>query len=122
MAELIPEKHLDPFKMIGSIENEFGYIVWRVGTGGNVELLHISASKIRQGYGTQLVKQMVFALNENPPYHTVFGFTRTVNNTAIQFYESLGFRLTLVEGVYRDGHAILFSQPYEDLLKRFQEV
>jgi hypothetical protein len=70
------------------------YIVWRVGTGENVELLHLKVVNQNEGTGTALFKMMLEALRENPPYHTVFGFTRGYNSVAMEFYLAMGFDLT----------------------------
>jgi RimJ/RimL family protein N-acetyltransferase len=93
------------------------YIVWRVGTGENVELLHLRVVNQNEGTGTALFRMMLEALRENPPYYTVFGFTRSSNRVAQAFYHYMGFDLAEVKGVYRDGSAILFSREYEDLCR-----
>lgn len=35
-----------------------GHIVWRYGSGNNVEILDIEAYKKRQGIGTKLIRQL----------------------------------------------------------------
>lgn len=110
---LLPD--LEPFKNVYHIHDDRGYIVWRVGTGLNVELLHIKATY--KGAGRELLRAMLKALQSNPPYHTVFGFTRWGNEEAARFYPSCGFDCTVVSGVYRDGAAVVFSAPYEQLCK-----
>lgn len=99
-----------------------GYIVWRKGTGDNVELLHIYSNERRKGFGTKLIRQMVSQLLKTPPYHTIFGFTRTGNLEAQSFYTSLGFVMSRVHGVYKDGEAFVFSQPFSQLVSRFNLV
>jgi ribosomal protein S18 acetylase RimI-like enzyme len=93
-------------------EDEGGYVVWRRGTGGNVELLHLRAA---QGHGRRLLRRMLDGLASDPPYCTVFGFTRVGNVTAQGFYKAMGFTLTQVAGVYADGSAVVFSQTFEKL-------
>lgn len=108
---------VNPFVEVNYYEGVEGYIVWRRGTGGNVELLHIRSSRLREGYGTRLIKEMVRRLRSDPPYKTIFGFTRTANRDAHQFYASLGFDLSPVRGVYADGDAVVFSRDYDALVK-----
>lgn len=98
-----------------------GYIIWRLGTGDNTELLHIRTFEKGQGYGRKLVYMMLDRLKWNPPYHSIFGFTRVSNVEAQNFYGALGFELQETKGVYADGRAILFWQSYEELLKRRDE-
>lgn len=94
-----------------------GYIVWRLGTGNNTELLHIRTFEKGRGYGRKLFYEMLDWLKKEPPYYSVFGFTRVGNTEARKFYGTLGFKLQLVEGLYRDGMAIMFWQSYEKLLE-----
>jgi hypothetical protein len=106
-------KHVLPFTSVHYHEGPEGYIVWRLGTGENVELLHI------RGNGFALLKVMLLRLKDRPPYHTVFGFTRTGNWDALYFYKRAGFQPSNVDGVYKDGVATIFSAPYEELCKRY---
>lgn len=102
----------------GSIESELGEIFWQRGTGGNVEITLFKSTRRKVGYGRRLLQGMLRELRTNPPYHTVYGFTRTSNLDARAAYSALGFTLSLVIGVYKDGDAMVFSAPYEDLCKR----
>jgi ribosomal protein S18 acetylase RimI-like enzyme len=97
-----------------------GLIVWRRGTGDNVELLYIRAGarEARVGSGRALLRAMLAKLADEPPYSSVFGFTRTSNLEAQAFYRRMGFELSPVTGVYADGDAVLFSQTYEELKKK----
>lgn len=63
---------------------------------------------------------MLDSLIEEPPYYSVFGFTRVSNEEAHAFYQALGFELQEIHGVYKDGRAILFWQAY-DKLKALRE-
>lgn len=94
-----------------------GYIAWRFGTGDNIELLHIKTFHKGQGYGRELFYLMLSKLKKNPPYYSIFGFTRIPNEEAQAFYGALGFELQQVNGVYKDGGAILFQQSYKKLLE-----
>jgi GNAT superfamily N-acetyltransferase len=97
--------------------DEDGVIGWRWGTGDNVELTHLRATQNRNGHGRRLLVGMLLALRAEPPYCTVFGFTRTGNLVAQEFYRAMGFTLTPVAGVYADGAAVLFSARYDDLCR-----
>lgn len=118
MNQIDKNKYLKPYIGVHLIECDNGYIVWRLGTGENVELLHLRTFSPGKGTGRALLNAMLNKLRENPPYCTVFGFTRTVNKISQEFYKALGFELTEVKGVYADGTAILFSQTFDRLLER----
>ena len=106
---------INPFCDVQFHEDGDGYIVWRTGTGGNAELLHIRTPNLARGAGRRLMMTMVRRLRNKPPYATVFGFTRLDNKAAHKFYRSLGFTLSLVWGVYADGCAVVFSINWPDL-------
>lgn len=117
MTQIDIQKVIKPFIGVHLLENTNGYIAWRRGTGDNVELLHLKTFSSGKGTGRELVKAMLNKLKENPPYATVFGFTRSVNMEAQRFYRSMGFNLSPVEGIYADGSAVLFSQTFKKLLE-----
>jgi ribosomal protein S18 acetylase RimI-like enzyme len=117
MNQIDREKCIKPFIGVHFIEHENGYIVWRMGTGYNIELLHLKTYVPKQGTGHQLIKAMLTKLKESPPYQTVFGFTRHNNYNSQKFYEAQGFELSEVSGVYADGVAVVFSQEYKKLLE-----
>jgi ribosomal protein S18 acetylase RimI-like enzyme len=121
--EAFRTKYLAPFTGIDwRFDRKIGFIVWRRGSGLNVELLHVSAKQHGQGLGLRLIRLMVDELARRPPYHSVFGFTRSVNEQAMAFYRNLGFTLTEVPSVYRDGTSVLFSQSFASLRDRLQEL
>lgn len=100
------------------IRSASGYIVWRRGTGDNVELLYIKGTEKGEGY--RLFLSMLHALKRDPPYEgkgTVFGFTRESNLNAMAFYDRQGFSLSRVRGVYAEGTAVCFSARWVDLLR-----
>lgn len=107
--------HVWPYRAVGWHRDDHGYIVWRLGTGNNVELLHLKVYEPGNGHGTRLVKIMLQRLTGAPPYRTVFGFCRSCNANAQEFYRSAGFTTALVTGVYADGDACVFSGDYEYL-------
>ena len=110
------DTYLYPFEGINNIYDEDkGFIVWRTGTGGNTELLHVRTFEGGKGYGRWLFYQMLDRLKENPPYYSVFGFTRVGNTEAQAFYGALGFKLQRVMGLYNDGEAVLFWQSFDVL-------
>lgn len=112
------ENYVDPFRDLDYDYVEgVGIIVWRAGTGGNVELLHVRAAEIRRGHGRRLFYRMLRQLEESPPYHSIFGFTRVSNHRAREFYAAMGFDLTPVPHVYADGSGIMFSQSFARLLE-----
>lgn len=109
-------EQVDPFRRVEwHVDDDGGYVVWRRGTGGNCELLHLKAARPGLGSGGRLLRVMLQALAADPPYATVFGFTLPDNTAAHAFYEAMGFELNTVKGVYQAGSAVLFSQTYEGL-------
>lgn len=115
----IRTKYIKPYsKPTYFYSKERGFIVWRLGTGSNVELLHIRSSSQRKGHGRSLLYHMLDSLKlEMTPYHSVFGFTRVSNDRAKEFYEAMGFNLQLVNGLYKDGQALMFWQEFTKLLE-----
>jgi len=109
------EQQVGRYQPVSYIVNNRGFIAWRRGTGDNVELLHIKTSEKGRGYGRSLIYQMLDSLQEDPPYYSVFGFTRSSNQSAQAFYGALGFNLQQVDGLYTEGSAVLFWQSYTKL-------
>ena len=108
--------HVDPYRKVGYIDGPDGHLVWRTGTGGNVEVLHLRALSPGQGGGTRMLREMLSRLRTDPPYATVFGFTRITNHDARRFYLNSGVTLTEVPRVYAEGAAVLFTARYDYLL------
>lgn len=112
------QTYLNPFRNVDWVyEEDKGFIVWRRGTGDNVELLHIRTFTTGNGYGRHLFYRMLKDLAEKPPYYSVFGFTRVSNKEAKAFYAALGFKLSTVDGLYKDGSAVMFWQSYTRLVE-----
>lgn len=112
-------RYVKPFAAVTHhYDPDRGFIVWRQGTGANVELLHIRTFTRGKGFGRGLVYHMLDVLSQEPPYHSVFGFTRADNLGAKQFYGALGFSLQELNGLYEDGKATLFWAAYQQLLKK----
>lgn len=116
---IFQDLQVKPFEKCCFLFRSTGYIVWRRGTGGNVELLHLKVFTPGHGHGQSLLSDMIRMLSEDPPYATVFGFTRTINDEAQSFYARHGFTLTKVAGIYADGDAVIFSQKWQSLVARF---
>lgn len=93
----------------------YGFIVWRLGTGENVELLHIRVFKSGQGHGTKLISAMINELKKNPPFYSIFGFTLKSNTAAITMYKKAGFNIAECPFPYKGGPATVFSQSFEEL-------
>jgi ribosomal protein S18 acetylase RimI-like enzyme len=108
-------RHVEVYRRVGYVQDAAGYVVWRAGTGGNCELLHLKVREPGNGHGTRLLREMLARLRADPPYAAVFGFVRKSNTSARLFYQGRGFVLSEVEGVYADGAAVVFSQRYDRL-------
>ena len=122
LPQEVIDQYVTPFENTChySIEGK-GYIIWRLGTGDNIELLHIRTYKKRQGIGRQLFYGMLELLEYCPPYYSIFGFTRSTNDEAQRFYGALGFNLQPINGIYLDGTATLFWQSYKQLVHNKNE-
>lgn len=96
-----------------------GYVCWRRGTGLNIEILHLRVFKKRRGYATQLIRDMTECLaREMRPYHSVFVFCLANNAPAIAAYESFGFKMTKIDGLYKHDHAMIGWVKFEDLCEK----
>ena len=114
--------YLDPFQDLDyRYIADRGFIVWRPGTGNNVELLHIRTFEKGKGWGKGLLDLMLNDLKRDPPYYSIFGFTRVGNLEAQKFYGALGFKLQEVNGLYKEGSAVLFWQSYKSLVERMKD-
>lgn len=114
--DVFSEKYIFPFRGVEHhYDTTVGFVVWRRGTGDNVELLHIRTFNPGRGDGRRLFHIMLNRLATRPPYHSIFGFTRVGNEEAKAFYGALGFHLQIVEGLYAEGRATIFWQKYEVL-------
>lgn len=115
---MLKTEHVEPYRKVEHYQCLNGYIVWRRGTGGNIEIVHLKTKETRKGTGTHLLKEMLRRLKAHPPYATIFGFSRIGNESAHAFYRAMGFELTRVKGIYDEGAAVVFSARYSDLLER----
>jgi ribosomal protein S18 acetylase RimI-like enzyme len=99
-----------------------GFIVWRKGTGENIELLHIRTFDSNKGYAKQLVKEMIKRIQKNPPYYSIFGFGLTTPEKPHlkEIYKKLGFNVSGdIPGPYKGGSSFLFYQSYEELKQKY---
>jgi len=103
------------FKEYGKIDYIYwpeGYMVWRIGTGDNIEILFIEVSEKRKGMGTKLFKEFLKRIN---PYHSVFVFHLASRKDAEKFYKSVGFNKSIKCGIYKDDKTVLRWATYEEL-------
>lgn len=126
-------RYINPFANLYFEDQEEGYVAWRIGTGWNLEILHLRANTPRMGIGTELFLKVLrwatdkygqldlYSIEEEHKLQTVYGFTRVSNLAAQSFYLSMGFDLQKVRGVYSEGEAILFSAKTENLLQKWAD-
>ena len=112
-------KYLLPYSGVSYLyDKDKGYIVWRRGTGDNVELLHIRTFEHRKGYAKELVKAMLNQLVYKPPYYSVFGFG-ILRGELDEIYMALGFRVIPIPGPTK-SEGILFWQSFEKLRAKYE--
>lgn len=82
------------------IEDEHGWIDWRLQTGGAAEIVNIEvdAACRGRGIGTKLFQRMLAELP--PEAAVVYAFTTRSNVPAQAWYRKQGFELTLVPRFY----------------------
>lgn len=110
------ETYIKKYETVWYLHNKHrGYIVWRLGTGQNVELLHIRAIEVHKGHGEYLMRMMTLQLKFNRPYHSVFVFTKKSNTDALNAYKHWGFQFTEIPNLYRDDGTMLGTISFTDL-------
>lgn len=116
-------KYIEKFRDIDFIYwPEKGFIVWRLGTGGNMELLHIRTFIPKKGYAKELIGAMVKKIQNKPPYYSIFGFALSSRENLKEIYRQLGFNVTPdIAGPYKTSPSFLFYQSYEELKKKYVE-
>lgn len=92
-----------------------GYLIWQVGTGGNVEITHLRVFEKRKGHATNFMKRFVRLIK---PYHSVYVFCLKSNKPALAAYRSFGFEFTEVPNLYRDDGTMLGTVTYTDLCEK----
>jgi ribosomal protein S18 acetylase RimI-like enzyme len=99
---------------------EMGYLVWRVSTGENVEMLFVEAATMNRGLGRKLYQRFVKILQgqDKEPYHSVFAFRLGSNEVAKRFYDKMEWtQVDLGQSIYRDDHTVLMWITWQDLIK-----
>jgi GNAT superfamily N-acetyltransferase len=118
--EEFEEKYLAPYKDLDYVFwPEKGFIVWRMSTGENAELLHVRTFVRGKGYSRELVGAMIQGLHEKrPPYFSVFGFALASRVDLKTVYPRLGFEISEdIPGPYKGGPSFMFYQSFEKLKK-----
>lgn len=117
------KKYLEPFRELHYVFwPEKGFIVWRLATGENVELLHLRSFKFGRGYAKELIAEMVKQLEKNPPYYSVFGFSLNNRPELKEIYKRLGFNTTEdIEPPYKGSRSVIFWQDFQTLKDKYSE-
>lgn len=91
-----------------------GYIVWRLGTGENIELLHVRAFQTGKGLGPRLVKAMLREIRKRKhPYYSIWGIMLAKNEPVIKMYQKMGFNTQKCDGPYKHGPSVMMWQSFE---------
>ncbi len=116
--KIFKKKYISEFSDIFYIFiDNIGFIVWRIGTGNNIELLHIKSFVKRKGYGSLLLRLMILELSKKPPYYSIFGFALYKNKEARFFYKKNGFNVFKCPFPYKTDSSIIFSQSFKKAQK-----
>lgn len=93
-----------------ALDDERDYLVWRVSSGGTIEIVDIAVGTERgKGKGRRLVEE-VLTIARASGSHLVFAITRAENAIAREFYGKLGFReVATLPGFYREGDAVMYA-------------
>jgi len=90
--------------------NKVDFLEWRMGKGGTAELFDIAVmSNRRKGVGREMITEMENAAKKKG-VSRVYGFVRTENAVAREFYKKLGYKEVLLENFYPDGHAMIIMK------------
>lgn len=96
-----------------------GFIVWTMGTGDNYEVLLLRVKHQGRGDAKKLYREAVKLMMFNPPYHSVYAFTRTENAGANAFYTKFGWnRIDLDQCIYKDAGVVLYWIEWNELRDR----
>lgn len=107
-------KRVEKYKGAEIFYDWYGYIVWQVSTGDNIEIIFIETKEPRKGYGKMLLKEMV---NRITTYHSVFVVRLAANEQAGGFYRHVGFNETRITDLYRGDDAVIHVITIKDLVK-----
>jgi GNAT superfamily N-acetyltransferase len=113
-------KYIRKFEWIEYIYDERGYLVWREGTGNNIEILHLRAFEEGKGNGPRLIKEMLAKLKmRHTPYYSVFGFILNDNIPVKKMYRKLGMIENAgIARLYKFGAACIVCQDFEILCQK----
>lgn len=112
-------KRLEAYKGIELIYHDWGYIVWQVSTGENVEEILIEVAQKGQGAGHQLWREACARLKEQGlPYHSVFAYHLKSRPLPDHFYTSLGFSRHEIPDLYKGDIAVLRVCPFTKLCEK----
>jgi len=93
-----------------------GFIEYRIGAKGTVELFdfQVEPDKQRQGIGTKLIEAMEREIGKGK---TVYLFTRTENERAHCFYEKVGYkRVYTIRNFYTDNYSPIWGMRSGDVV------
>lgn len=87
------------------IQLDNGFIEYRQGTGGNIEITQIRAYEKGKGTGKELIEKLI---DKENPYHSIYAFVLGSRTGAISFYEKCGFKkIELGKSIYKNDDTIL---------------
>jgi len=98
-------------------DHETGYIVWRYGTGDNLEILFLVSAEKRKGNATHLCRMMIHKLEScgERPYHSLFLFRLAGNVESQAFFTRLGFKeVNLGRSIYGGDDTVILWIAWDD--------
>lgn len=104
------------YKGARTFRTDYGFVVWQVTTGENIEILFISVIEPGNGLGTTLLREWVNHLIETKqePFNSVMVTRLASNKVAGGFYTSFGFLEHHIVSLYKTG-AVLATIEFEKL-------
>ena len=100
---------------------DLGYIVWRNGTGDNLEFLFIEVVEQGKGKGVELYRLMAKKILEDGkrPYHSIYGFRLTGNTKAGKFYQKMGWhQVDFGQAIYGGDKTTLMWMEWNEFLTK----
>jgi len=97
-----------------------GYMAWHLSTGENIEILFVEIHPSLRGQGltSQLFAEFCQRAKLNPPYNSVFAFTRADNEIAHRMYLRFGFYLKRIPNLYKHLDAYLAVVNFQKLCEK----
>ena len=87
------------------IQLDNGFIEWREGTGGNIEITQIKTYEKRRGTGKELIWKLI---EKEDCYYSIYAFVLASRKRVRNFYKSCGFQeIELGRSVYKNDKTIL---------------